>query len=79
MWKIAFKTRKGLHEWLVMSFGLCNAPSTFMILMNSILCPFIGSFVIVYLDDILVYNATWEEHISHLTQVLETLKKHQLL
>jgi len=50
-----------------------------MILMNSILCPFIGSFFIVYLDDILVCNATWEEHISHLTQVLETLKKHQLL
>jgi hypothetical protein len=68
-----------LYEWLVMPFGLCNAPTTFMRLMNDILCPFIDSFVIVYLDDILVYNATWEEHISHLMQVLETLKKHQLL
>jgi len=50
-----------------------------MRLMNDVLCPFIDSFVIVYLDDILVYSATWEEHISHLTQALETLKKHQLL
>ena len=51
----------------------------FIRLMNDILSPFIDSFVIVYLDDILVYSAMWEEHISHLTQVLETLKKHKLL
>eukprot|EP00253_Pinus_taeda_P027358 PITA_27358 len=51
----------------------------FMRLMNDVLRPFIDSFVIVYLDDILVYNVTWEEHISHLTQMLETLKKHHLL
>ena len=75
-WKTAFKARQGLYEWLVMPFGLCNAPTTFMRLMNDILHPFIDSFVIVYLNDILVYNATWEENISHLTQVLETLKKH---
>lgn len=50
-----------------------------MRLMNDVLCPFVDSFSIVYLDDILVYSASWEEHISHLTQVLETLKKHQLL
>ena len=50
-----------------------------MRLMNDVLCPFIDSFVIIYLDDILVYNATWEERISHLTQVQEILKKHQLL
>jgi len=62
-----------------MPFGLCNAPATFMILMNDVLRPFIDSFVIVYLDAILVYSATLEEHMSHLARVLETLKKHQLL
>ena len=62
-----------------MPFGLCNASTTFIRLMNDVLCPFIYSFVIVYLDDILVYSATWEEDMSHLRQVLETLKEHQLL
>jgi hypothetical protein len=67
---------QGLYEWMVMPFGLCNAPTTFMCLMNDVLHPFLDSFVIVYLDDILVYSSTWEEHISHLMKVLETLKTH---
>jgi hypothetical protein len=62
-----------------MPFGLCNTPSTFMILMNDVLFTYLDSYVIIYLDDILVYSTTSKECISHITLVLETLKNHYLL
>ncbi|VVA40271.1 PREDICTED: reverse mRNAase [Prunus dulcis] len=70
--------RTGLFEWLIMPFGLCNALSTFMRLMNEVLRPFIDDFVIVYLDDILIFSVTWEDHLHHIAQVLEVLRTNQL-
>jgi hypothetical protein len=77
-WKTAFRTRYGLFEYLVMPFGLTNAPASFQQLMNEVLREFLDISVIVYLDDILIYSETREEHIRHITQVLERLRKHRL-
>ncbi len=76
--KTAFTTRYGMFEWVVLPFGLCNAPSVFMQLMQEVLAPFLDTFVVVYLDDILIYSTSLESHISHVHQVLQTLRKHQL-
>jgi hypothetical protein len=61
-----------------MPFGLKNAPTNFMRLMDDVLRPFTNSFVVVYLDDILIFNRTWEEHMQHIQQVLSTLQQYKL-
>ncbi|XP_019251285.1 PREDICTED: uncharacterized protein LOC109230216, partial [Nicotiana attenuata] len=76
--KTAFRTRYGHYEFLVMSFGLTNAPAAFMDLMNRVFRPYIDSFIIVFIDDILIYSRSLGEHEQHLRVVLQTLREQQL-
>jgi hypothetical protein len=76
--KTAFSTKYGLYEYLVMLFGLTNAPAYFMYLMNLVFMPELDKFVVVFIDDILVYSKSEAEHAKHLHTVLQHLREHRL-
>jgi hypothetical protein len=76
--KMAFSTRYGLYEYLVMSFGLTNAPACFMYLMNSVFMLELDKFIVVFIDDILIYSKIEEDHADHLRVVLQRRRDHRL-
>jgi hypothetical protein len=76
--KTVFSTRYGLYEYLVMSFGLTNAPPHFIYLMTSVFMLELDKFVVVFIDDILIYSNSEEEHAQHLRVILQRLRDHQL-
>jgi hypothetical protein len=76
--KTAFVTRYGQYEFMVVSFGLTNAPAYFMNMMNKVFMEELDKFVVVFIDDILIYSKTTEEHEKHLRIVLDKLRQNQL-
>jgi hypothetical protein len=76
--KITFRTNYGLYEFIILPFGLTNAPTTFMSLMNSLFQEYLGKFVFVFLDEILKYSKSKEEHMEHLELLFEVLRTNEL-
>jgi len=76
--RLLSKQSKNSNEWMVMPFGLTNIPTTFMLVMNDVFIPSIDHFLIFYLDDILVFSGTWDEHVNNEKQVLDVLKRETL-
>jgi hypothetical protein len=77
--KTACRTHEGHYDFLVIPFGLCNAPFTFQSLTNHVLCPFLHHFVLFFFDDILICSKTWISHIAHVDQFIHLLSQHKLL
>lgn len=78
VWKIAFKMKKWLYEWLVMLFRLLNALSTFMQVVNQVVKPFISNFIVVHFDDILLHSRWEDEHLLHFHEMLTVLRESKL-
>lgn len=74
-YKITFRTHNGHYEYLVMPFGLYNAPSTFQAIMNTIFRPYLRRFILVFFDDILIYSPNWELHLEQVLQILNSYRK----
>jgi hypothetical protein len=77
-WKTAFRTRYGLYEYTVMPFGLTNAPATFQHVMNEVFKDYLDEFLLTYLDDLLIYSQTLEEHREQVKKVLTRLREYDL-
>lgn len=78
VWKTPFKSKEDIFQWLVMHFKFTNVPATFMRLIDDILWSFTNSFIIFYLNDILIFSKSWEEYLQHIRQVVQTLQQQKL-
>jgi hypothetical protein len=76
--KTSFTTKYGLYEFTVMSFSLTNVPTFFMYMMNNVFMDYLDKFVVAFIDDILIYSQSEQEHADHLRKVLQRLREHQL-